>query len=282
MTENKKQFNPFKFILLIIQGAIVGTGTILPGVSGGVLMVAFGIYEPLMDFLSNPIKNFKKYIGFFIPIGIGFVLGFILLAKLVTLLLNLVPALMLMLFAGLIFGTTPELIKSANTTEKQNWSPLVISLAFAFLFFTVLENTSSLAITPNFFWFIFCGLIWGLSLVVPGLSSSSILLLIGLYEPMTDGIGNLDFGVIIPLGIGLIITVLLTVKGVKYLFDKHYSFTIKIIIGIMIASALLIIPATYSNIWMLLGGILCFAVGFIISRIMDISKNKQEQIQIEE
>ena len=154
--------------------------------------------------------------------------------------------------------------------------------AFAFLFFSVLDNTSMSAITPNFFWFVFCGLVWGLSLVVPGLSSSSILLLIGLYEPMTDGIGNLDFGVILPLAIGLIITVLLTVKGVKYLFDKHYSITMKIIIGIMIASALLIIPSTYPNIWMLLGGIACFIVGFIISRIMDISKNKQEQAQIEE
>ena len=280
MGETKKQLNIFKIILLIIQGAIIGTGTILPGVSGGVLMVAFGVYEPLMDFLSSPIKNFKKYIGFFIPIGIGFVLGFILLAKLVAILLELAPAIMLMLFAGLIFGTTPELIKSANKDEKQSWSPLALSLAFAFLFFGVLDNTATTTITPNFFWFIFCGLVWGLSLVVPGLSSSSILLLIGLYEPMTEGIGNLDIiNVIIPLAIGLIITVLFTVKGVKYLFDKHYSITMKIIIGIMVASAVLIIPTTYSNIWLLLGGIACFIVGFTISRIMDISKNKQEQLK---
>ena len=65
--------------MYVIQGAIVGVGAILPGVSGGVLCVAFGIYEPMMALLTNPVKSFKNYYKMFIPFLIGWVLGFIFL-----------------------------------------------------------------------------------------------------------------------------------------------------------------------------------------------------------
>lgn len=105
----------FKSLVYAMQGAIVGIGAILPGVSGGVLSVAFGIYEPMMELLTHPKKSFGKYYKMFIPFIIGWMIGFIFLAKSVQLLFDFSPEIALMLFFGLICGTIPELFK---TSEK--------------------------------------------------------------------------------------------------------------------------------------------------------------------
>ena len=95
-------------LLHVIEGAIVGIGAILPGVSGGVLCVVFGVYEPMMEFFSHPIKCVKTHYKLLLPFGIGWVLGFILLAKAVEFLFTLCQPAALMLFFGLICGTIPE------------------------------------------------------------------------------------------------------------------------------------------------------------------------------
>lgn len=283
-----KNNNVLKIFINFIQGAIIGTGAILPGISGGVLCVAFGIYQPIMEFLAHPIKNFKKYIKLLFPILIGFVFGFFLLAKLIILLFELSPTITSMLFAGLIFGTIPSLFKNAQFKEdnnlnkdkaslKDSWTPFVIAFFISYLFFGMVNKSATNNINPNFFWYLFCGLVWGLSLVVPGLSSSSILILIGLYQPMTKGIASFNFGVIIPLVLGLLITVLLTVRGVNYLFKKHYYLISKIILGIMIASSLLIIPTSYSSVLIFVSSVACFVFGFIISFFMSKAKKKEEE-----
>ena len=90
-----------KSLILVLQGAIVGTGAILPGVSGGVLLVAFGIYEPMMALLSHPRKFFEKYYKMFIPFLIGGLLGFTLLARVVEAMFNASAPVALMLFVGI-------------------------------------------------------------------------------------------------------------------------------------------------------------------------------------
>lgn len=272
----KKIFN-IKNLILLFQGAMIGTGAILPGVSGGVLCVAFGIYEPMMALLSHPKKAFKEYYKMFIPILIGFALGFTLLARVVELLFSVAPSVALMLFFGLICGTLPELVKvSEKSDSKMSWTPFVISLAAAYFLFTMLEKSAISSISASFVSFIACGFIWGLSLIIPGLSSSSLLIYVGLYEPMTAGIAALDFGVIIPLGIGLLITVVLFARLVNSLFEKHYALVSRIILGIVIASSLKIVPTSFGSVWSLILSLVCFVVGFIIARYMDVAKDKQK------
>ena len=94
-----------KYILFLIQGALVGIGAILPGISGGVLCVAFGIYESMMELLTNPIKTIKKQYKMFIPFIIGWIIGFIILAKGIELLFVKSASIAMMLFFGLICGT---------------------------------------------------------------------------------------------------------------------------------------------------------------------------------
>lgn len=275
-----KKSNIFKGILYAIQGAIVGIGAILPGVSGGVLCVAFGIYEPMMELLTHPKKSFGKYYKMFIPFIIGWVLGFIFLAKGVQLLFDFSPEIALMLFFGLICGTIPELFKSSEKSNPtKSWTPFVLSLALAYLLFHLLENGVTIAIGPSFTGYIMVGAVWGLSLIIPGLSSSSVLIFLGLYEPLTAGIGALDFSVILPCVLGIVGTVLLFARLVSKMFNKHYTIVSRIILGFVIASSLKILPASFSNTITFIVSLVCFVAGFVIARSMDcVQKKKDEDV----
>ena len=132
-----------KNLLYLFQGAIIGVGAILPGVSGGVLCVAFGIYEPMMELLTHPIPTIRKHYKMFIPFTVGWLFGFVLLAKAVELLFSASAPIALMLFFGLICGTLPSLFKSTETEDPgKSWTPFILSLSRAYLLFHLLESGS--------------------------------------------------------------------------------------------------------------------------------------------
>ena len=160
---------------------LVGIGAILPGISGGVLCVAFDVYEPIMEFLTSPVKAIKKHYRLFIPFSIGWIIGFMLLAKGVEILFAKSAAIALMLFLGLIGGTLPDLFKVSEKSDSQkSWTPFVLSLTIAYLFFHILETGGGKTLQPSVMSFLLCGFLWGLSLIIPGLSSSSLLIYLGI------------------------------------------------------------------------------------------------------
>ena len=97
----QNKMTPAQWLLRLLQGAIIGAGAVLPGISGGVLCVVFGIYQPMMELLAHPFKMFKKYYMMFIPILLGVAAGFFLLAKLLSLLFNANETIMVCIFIGL-------------------------------------------------------------------------------------------------------------------------------------------------------------------------------------
>ena len=90
------------FLIRLFQGALIGLGAVLPGISGGVLCVVFGIYKPIMELLSNPFKALKKHARMLLPVLIGLVIGFLGVAKLLGFLLNRYPDASICVFVGLI------------------------------------------------------------------------------------------------------------------------------------------------------------------------------------
>lgn len=263
-------------ILYIIEGAIVGVGAILPGVSGGVLCVAFGVYEPMMELLTHPRRAIKDHIKMFVPFVVGWILGFILLAKAVELLFVASPAIALMLFFGLICGTLPELFKTSEKSDhNKSWTPFVISLSVAYIFFHLLERGQSITLSANFWGFLLCGVLWGVSLIVPGFSSSSILIYLGLYEPMTSGIAALEMNVLLPMGIGIVTIALLLARLVNMLYKNHYATTSRIVLGFVVASSLTVLPTSFKGAADLVISLVCFAVGFAVARIMDVAGQKR-------
>lgn len=264
--------------MFFLQGMLIGTGAILPGISGGVLCVAFGLYEPIMEFFVHPFQSLRKNSRMFLPILLGGVVGFVLLAKVVEAFLAVSTVAAIALFSGLICGTVPELIKkSVSSGPDKKWTGFVITLIASFTFFHLLDSGMQGNLQANFWWYLFCGAIWGLSMVIPGLSSSSILLFMGLYQPMAEGIGNLDFKVILPLLIGFVITILITSRLVNKLLQYHYTALSRIILGFVLSSVLMITPTSFSGVLEFVLGVVCFAAGFLVSRWMDLYKAKQPQ-----
>jgi len=258
------------WLLRVLQGALVGGGAILPGISGGVLCVTFGIYRPMMALLAHPIRSFRIYYKLFIPFLIGWVAGFLMLARVIELLFETSSALAISLFIGLIAGTLPSLFKDAGEDKTGgSTTGFAVSLFLVFTVLSVLKTGVSISIEPNAWWYFFCGAVWGLSLVVPGMSSSSILIFMGLYQPMTAGIAVLNFSVILPLLAGIAVTAALLARLVNYLFERHHSVASYTILGIIIASTLLIVPAEFNGIKDVILSFVCFAIGFAGARRLD-------------
>lgn len=241
--------NRNRLLLRILQGAIIGVGAILPGISGGVLCVIFGLYKPVIEVMSNPLRNLKYHWKLIVPVAIGVGVGFIGSAGAVSTFMEKNAAAGVCVFIGLILGMIPGLWKDAG---KQGRTPasvpsMIASFVLFLAFLLFLKTGVSMNITPNAFWYGICGVAWGLSFVVPGLSSSSMLIFLGLYQPMLAGMARLDFGVLIPLAVGAGAIVLTLARGVNSLFEKHYSLASHIILGIVAATTVVIVPADFAG-----------------------------------
>lgn len=231
------------FLFKMAEGALIGLGAVLPGISGGVLCVIFGVYKPAMELLSNPIKNFKTHVPKLIPIIIGTIIGFLGIANVLAFFLEKYPAQSVCLFVGLIAGMIPSLWREAGEKGRSKYSYVSLVVA-GIVFFSILSclQIFSVTITPNFEWYIFCGFCLALSVIAPGMSFSTLLMPLGLYTPFVDGIGNLNFDILIPSGIGAVITVIGLAKLVDTLFEHHYSVAFHAIVGIVTVATIMIIP----------------------------------------
>lgn len=269
---NKKSITVLGFLFKLLQGMIIGLGAVLPGISGGVLCVVFGVYEPIMALLSNPIKALKKYISLLLPIIIGVGLGFLGISKVLGIMLTAYPDASVCLFVGLIGGMLPSLFREANKggVKKKDYAVMGISFV-VILTLLIILNIISVSITANFGWFLFCGFCLALSVIAPGMSFSTLLMPLGLYTPFIEGIGDFNFGVLIPGGIGALVTVILFAKGMNYLINKHHSTVSYAIIGVVVAATLIIIPfqSFVVSVQACVINVLCIVVGVVAALLLD-------------
>ena len=270
--ENKKRSGVGEIIMRLIHGSIIGLGAVLPGISGGVLCVVFGVYKPIMELLSHPFKAIKKYAKLLIPTVIGIGSGFLAIPKLVGCLLNKYPDRSVCLFVGLIAGMLPSLFREAGEKGRSKGSFISLGICFVVVLALLLGlNAIHVTIVPNFGWYLFCGFCIALSVIAPGMSFSTLLMPLGLYTPLVEGIGNLDFSVLIPAGIGALITVILLAKAIDTLMNRHYSIVFHGIIGIVIAATIVIIPFKSFTVGIkeAVINIVCIAAGIIIALVLD-------------
>ena len=261
-----------KLAVKVLQGSLIGLGAVLPGISGGVLCVVFGIYKSIMELLADPFHKFKTHVPKLLPVIVGAVIGFLGIANVLSILLEKYPAPSVCLFVGLIGGMLPSLFREAGEQGRNKASrvSMVIAAVVVFALLTALQ-VFSVEITPNFLWYVFCGACLALSIIAPGMSFSTLLMPLGLYEPFVAGIGHLDFGVLIPGGIGGLAMLILFAKAVDSLFDRHYSVAFHAIIGIVIAATVMIIPFesfTVSAASCLLN-VFCLCGGVVAALLLD-------------
>ena len=257
-------------LIHLIQGAIVGVGAILPGISGGILCVIFGIYAPLMELLTSPKTSIKKYYKMFVPFVLGWLIGFVLLARITERFFTLAPNVATYLFFGLVCGSIPTLLSKCDSKgRKDDWTPFVASVATSYIFLHVIEAGEAISVALNFWSFLLCGLLWGLSLIVPGLCSATILIYLGLYVPFADGVATFDFSVILPFLLGVALVVLLLSRLVNMLFKKHYNVMMQIIVGFVISSSLKTLPNTFENLGIVFVCVVCSLIGFAVANFFE-------------
>ena len=250
MKENNTSL--LRVILRVLQGVLIGVGAVLPGISGGVLCVVFGIYKPVMELLGDPIRKFRTHVPKLLPVIVGGAVGFLGVAKILAFFLEAYPAPSVCLFIGLITGMLPSLFREAN--EKGRVKNAWVPLAVAFVVILALLISLNLA----------------LSVIAPGMSFSTLLMPLGLYTPFVDGLGSLDFSILVPAGIGAVVTVICLARAVDALFDHFYAYAFHAIIGIVIAATIMIVPVdSFASLGSAAVNVVCLAVGVAAALALD-------------
>lgn len=251
------------FLINCAKGIALGAGAILPGVSSGVLCVIFGIYEKLLDSFLNFFSDIRKNFKFLFPILVGVFIGAVFFSNILNYLFTNFPIQTKSIFIGLILGGIPSLIKEANKNGNfklhyllYTFIALLIGLGSAFLENYISVSTSS---TFSFAYLVLCGFLMSVGVVVPGVSSTIILMLLGCYSVYITSVSSLYFPVLIPMGIGLLIGGIVFMKITKFLLNNYYGATFFSILGFTLGSILVLFPSVDFG----LSGIICLLCIFL-------------------
>ena len=279
-----------KFLVDIIKGALVGVANIIPGVSGGTMMVSMGIYEKIIGVVNNLFKDLKKSILTLLPIGIGMVLGIAIFSFIIPWCLQVYPLPTSLCFIGLILGGVPSIIAPAKESLHKEGKSISVPHIVAFLFFFALaivmaamnetqSTSASFELSLGFMIAIFfVGVVSAATMVVPGVSGSLVLMILGYYEGIMSSISGFiaavfawDWaliwyyvGVLAPFGIGVIAGIFAVAKLIEWLFAKFPSVTYCGILGLIVASPIAIfIKMGHENINFVTGiiGVILLALG---------------------
>lgn len=260
-----------RVVLKLLCGILIGVSAVLPGVSGGILCVIFGIYPIVMDLISHPFTNLKNKLKILMPYMIGMLVGFWGVSKMLEILLTRYEAPCTSLFIGLVIGMLPSLFVTVGKGKNRVLSYLGLAVScVVVLTILVSLRAMSVDIEPSFLWYIACGCALAFSVIVPGMSFSTMLMPLGLYTPFVQGIGDFDFAVLIPAGIGAAVTVVIFSRFISNLFANHYLIAQNIVVGIVIAATAVIIPfdSLGASIASAIVNIVCIALGIVCARLI--------------
>ena len=247
-----------KNIILVLKGFFMGIANVIPGVSGGTIAIILGIYEDFISAISNILKDLKKNFLFLLPIGIGMVLSIITTSKIVGYSYDHFPLPTLLFLFGLVFGGIPMLVNNVKGKKesKKVSNYLIAFLTFALVIFMASYkfifgiNTevslASLDITGYLLLFL-VGVVAAATMVIPGISGSLVLMIIGYYYPIINTINGVlkndvfhNLTVLGIFGIGIVIGILSISKLLEFLFKKYKTKTYFGVIGFVIASIIAI------------------------------------------
>ena len=261
-----------KFIMNLGKGILIGAGCILPGISSGVLCVIFGIYEKLLDSILNFFKDVHKNFKFLLPIALGGIIGIISFSKILQFLLYKYPLQTKSIFIGLILGGVVLLFKDIRKKEKfkiNNITYLIISLliGISMVYFENKIGTQNIY-NINCIYLILSGILMSVGIVVPGVSSTIILMLLGIYSLYLNSVSTLYLPVLIPMAIGIILGSWIFMKIIKYLLDKFYTQTMFSIIGFTLGSIFVLMPVINTAIENIIA-LMCIVCGYYSINIMN-------------
>ena len=279
-----------QWILDVLRGAVIGVSNIIPGVSGGTMAVSMGIYDRVIYAVNNLFKQFKKNIKELLPIIIGVLIGLFAFAALIGTLLGTksdeIPITRLptnFAFIGLILGGLPTIYKRVNMKTAKLPGIILFLIFLALVVVLPLLNPPEARTVDHSFGtmllMIPLGAIASSTMVIPGISGSMILMLLGYYNSVINAMNDLRGGdwsslaILLPYVIGLLVGIVFIAKLMNFLLKKHAALTFSAIFGLVIGSPVALLMqnrecfqlATTGN-W--IASVVCLVVGFAIAWFM--------------
>ncbi len=250
------------FFKRIIIGLVIGGGLILPGVSGAVLAVILGVYEKIIDSINNLFNNFFKNIIYLLPISTGILMGVFLFGNVLFFLFAQYPSESKAVFMGIILGSLPLLFKKLKDKNKHlNKTLFIMAIVLSFSLYILNHYSSDFNllyyITNNlskYLVFFITGVIYVSGKIIPGISSSFLLIMIGMYDYILEVIASFfkltlnEYFALMPFFLGVLVGGIILLKLITFLFNQYYNETYSIIIGFIIGSILFLYPGFTFNI----------------------------------
>jgi len=267
--------------MLFLKVILIGIGKVIPGVSGALLAINFGIYEKILDSITGFFDDWKKNLKFLLLVGTGILLSIVLGSNLINYLLINYYFLTMMFFLGLIIGGTYNFIK--NIRFKM-YDMLIIVPIIILIIFLGLGNGSNIYVLKgncidNLIFFL-GGFIEAFASIIPGISGTAIEMILGIYNNIIELIGSIfDINYIInninlyfSFGLGLFISFVISILLVNFCLKKYPRISNVVIFSLCISSIILLINLTFKSSFVfidLILGIVLLVVGLFISSIID-------------
>ena len=271
-------------LILILKGFFMGIANVIPGVSGGTIALILGIYEKFIGAISHILTNLKENLKFLIPIAIGMVLSIITVSRVIDYSYDHFPVPTCLFFVGLVLGGIPMLLEKVKgkkaSKKKINYLVFLITFSIVMLM-ACAELIFNLDMTVNlnnmnilgYILLFGVGLIAAATMIVPGVSGSLVLMMLGYYYPILELIKkitqfeNLFQNLIVAgvFGIGVLVGIVGASKIIEYLFKKYEIATYFGVLGFIFASVLAIPISTYLEVENLLISIPQIIAGVVVA-----------------
>jgi len=283
--------SPLTILKRFIIGVLVGIVSTVPGVSGAVLAVCFGIYERLVRDVADLRQWIRKDFGFLMVIGVGLIIGIIVSFKGLDWVLENYLVASMMLFTGMIIGQLPELWKYTEPRtkpSKTNIAAFIVGIVIMCLFLILaMYKADEIVMSHDVvscLYMIVIGIIFSISHLAPGISGATVLLAMGLYPPLIHTIADMDLVLMVPLVIGILIGLIGFAKVVHYALSRYRKTTYMLIFGLTMGSILVIIReviAAEPGSADIALGLVAFGAGIIISVLFSRAGRKSSAGQAE-
>lgn len=264
----------------IYRGILMGISDLIPGVSGGTIAFILGIYDRLLESISGFFsRDWKKHLGFLVPLGLGIVITLLLFSRVIEYLLEQHYEATQFFFMGLIIGVIPYIMKQAevkkNFTSRHLVILVVIGAALAATAFIPTEENlapiTSLTV-PVFFLLFFSGWLASMAMLLPGISGSFILLLLGVYSTAINALSSLNIPVALAIGAGVIVGFIISSKAIRYLLENFTYVTYAAIIGLILGSLFVVFPGFSADTATLITSLITFALGLVFTLLFSSPK----------
>ncbi|WP_342510803.1 DUF368 domain-containing protein [Sporosarcina sp. FSL K6-1522] len=262
----------------LYRGFFMGISDLIPGVSGGTIAFMLGIYDELLASISGFFsRNWKKYIAFLLPLGLGIGITLLLFSKVIEFLLKNYHAPTQFFFMGLILGIIPFITKQADVKKNFKWTHflviLLVGVALASTAFIVPHDSAPITklTMTNTIGLFFAGWAGSMAMLLPGISGSFILLLLGVYSTAIGALSNLNFPIIAVIGAGVIVGFIVSSKAISYLLAKFTHITFATIIGLIIGSIFVVYPGMPESGTPFVMSVIAFFTGIVVANIFSAS-----------